>query len=337
MHVHESVTADGTVGQLRGELQHYAYRDIADHLETIDRYTTLAARQMHEDGRRAGLRTRGPSAAGVPAQLRRCAAASATAAGLDHLGDERPLRVPEVREAVGIAAKPDVRSRQALTPDVLPPHRHGPDLARRTEPGPADRHRAARVGHRAVLVAHPDGELRRRAAEGLDLIPLAPRTEIDLDGGWKLSRVIKRLQPGRSSTRTIRTASRWRRWRCRCRRAAESVPPLVASRRVDFHLKSNSFSRWKYRQVDCFIAASDAIRQMLVADGVPAERIVTVHEGIDVEHVRAAPPVNVHAAFWLPHGAPVVGNVGALVAAQGPAAPGRGGGMVCARCPTRAS
>ena len=44
-----------TVGQLRGEIQHYAYRDIADHLETIDRYTTLAARQMHEDGRRAGL------------------------------------------------------------------------------------------------------------------------------------------------------------------------------------------------------------------------------------------------------------------------------------------
>ena len=29
--------------------------NIADHLETIDRYTTLAARQMHESGRRAGL------------------------------------------------------------------------------------------------------------------------------------------------------------------------------------------------------------------------------------------------------------------------------------------
>ena len=47
--------ATAAIGQLRGELQHYAYRDIADHLETIDRYTTLAARQMHEDGRRAGL------------------------------------------------------------------------------------------------------------------------------------------------------------------------------------------------------------------------------------------------------------------------------------------
>ena len=54
-YVHEAVTVRGEIGQLRGELQHYAYRDIADHLETIDRYTTLAARQMHEAGRRAGV------------------------------------------------------------------------------------------------------------------------------------------------------------------------------------------------------------------------------------------------------------------------------------------
>jgi glycosyltransferase involved in cell wall biosynthesis len=54
-YVHEGVSARGAVGVLSGELQHYAYRDISDHLETIDRYTTLAARQMHESGRRAGL------------------------------------------------------------------------------------------------------------------------------------------------------------------------------------------------------------------------------------------------------------------------------------------
>jgi len=52
-YVHEAVMVRGETGRLRGELQHYAYRDIADHLETIDRYTTLAARQMHEAGRRA--------------------------------------------------------------------------------------------------------------------------------------------------------------------------------------------------------------------------------------------------------------------------------------------
>ena len=54
-YVHEGVRVNGTIGRLRQELQHFAYRGIADHLETMDRYTTLAAQQMHEDGRRAGF------------------------------------------------------------------------------------------------------------------------------------------------------------------------------------------------------------------------------------------------------------------------------------------
>ena len=53
--VHESVTLDGTVGYLRGELEHHPYRDIADPLATIDRYTTLAAAQMRRNGRRASI------------------------------------------------------------------------------------------------------------------------------------------------------------------------------------------------------------------------------------------------------------------------------------------
>jgi hypothetical protein len=53
-HVHESVAADGPVRTLRHELRHYAYRNLSHHLQTMDRYTTLAARQMWEDGRQAG-------------------------------------------------------------------------------------------------------------------------------------------------------------------------------------------------------------------------------------------------------------------------------------------
>ena len=54
-YVHESVAADGPVGQLKHELEHYSYRDLSDHLDRINRYTTLAARQMHERGRRANV------------------------------------------------------------------------------------------------------------------------------------------------------------------------------------------------------------------------------------------------------------------------------------------
>lgn len=53
--VHESVTAEGPIGYLVNDLEHYAYRDISHHHEVMNRYTTLAARQMHERGRRAGV------------------------------------------------------------------------------------------------------------------------------------------------------------------------------------------------------------------------------------------------------------------------------------------
>jgi L-malate glycosyltransferase len=174
------------------------------------------------------------------------------------------------------------------------------------------------LGQRAALVAHPDGELRRRADEGLELIPIASRTEMDLTAAWRLARVIKRLKPDvihahdphgvamSSLALSLGSGS-----------SPGRSPALVVARRVDFHLKGNSFSRWKHRQVDCFIAASNAIRAMLVADGVPESKVVTVHEGIDVEHVLAARPVNVHETFFLPHHAPVVGNVGALVPHKG--------------------
>ena len=174
------------------------------------------------------------------------------------------------------------------------------------------------IGHRAALVAHPDGELRRRAAEGLELIPIAPRTEMDLSAAWRLARVVKRLRPDvihahdphgiamASLALSMGSAA-----------AGGHSPGLVASRRVDFHLKGNSLSRWKHRQVDCFIAASEAIRKILLADGVPPQRAVTVHEGIDVERIVGTPAVNVHEAFWLPHQAPVVGNVAALVPHKG--------------------
>lgn len=171
------------------------------------------------------------------------------------------------------------------------------------------------LGHRTMLVAHPDGVLRERAKEGLDLLPLAPRGELDLGAAWRLSRAIRRLNPdivhahdshGVAMAATALSMS-----------TALAKPPLIAARRVDFHLRGNALSRWKYRQVDCFICVSEAIRAMIVADGVPPPRTVTVNEGIDLAHVDAAPVAGLREELWLPHGAPIVGNVAALVPHKG--------------------
>jgi glycosyltransferase involved in cell wall biosynthesis len=170
-------------------------------------------------------------------------------------------------------------------------------------------------GHRAVLVAHPDGALAERASEGHDLIRLAPRTEVDLHAGWKLSRIIKELKPDiihAHDPHAVALASLGLSFG-----TSERAPGVVASRRVAFHLKGHAFSRWKYHQVDCFIAASDAIHQMLVGDGIDPSRIVTIYEGIDVHRVQAEPIAEIHAEFWLPTHAPIVGAVGALTQEKG--------------------
>ncbi len=171
------------------------------------------------------------------------------------------------------------------------------------------------LGHRTMLVANPDGALRQRAKEGLDLLPLSPRMEMDLNAAWRLSRVIKQLRPDIVHAHDPHAVAMAALALSMSTQLAK--PPLVASRRVDFHLRGNSLSRWKYRQVDCFICASGAIRQMLVADGVPDARAVVVHEGVDLGHIEAAPAAALHEELWLPHGAPIVGNVAALVPHKG--------------------
>jgi glycosyltransferase involved in cell wall biosynthesis len=168
---------------------------------------------------------------------------------------------------------------------------------------------------RAALVAHPEGELCRRMAEGTDLIPLASHGDIDVSAAWRLSRVIKQLRPDvmhahdppalamAATALSIATPS--------------PAPVLVASHRLDARLDHNSFARWKHGQVDGFIASCEAVRQRLVADGIPREKTTVVHGGVDVERIAHTPAANVHAAFYLPTHAPIVGNIGALVARKG--------------------
>jgi len=52
---HDKVELNGSFGELAGDLIHHPYRHFADHLSTIDKYTSTMARGLYDRGKRASL------------------------------------------------------------------------------------------------------------------------------------------------------------------------------------------------------------------------------------------------------------------------------------------
>jgi len=52
---HEHARVQGSVSRMRGELRHYTYRDISDHVARLNAHSSSAARALHAKGLRAGL------------------------------------------------------------------------------------------------------------------------------------------------------------------------------------------------------------------------------------------------------------------------------------------
>jgi glycosyltransferase involved in cell wall biosynthesis len=51
--VHESVSVEGTTGRMRAEIHHYTYRDFSEYLGKLETYSSLAALDYRERGRKA--------------------------------------------------------------------------------------------------------------------------------------------------------------------------------------------------------------------------------------------------------------------------------------------
>jgi len=100
-------------------------------------------------------------------------------------------------------------------------------------------------------------------------------------------------------------------WARRLAGKGPGEPPLVATRRVDFHVRRRSV----WFRVDRVIAISEAVKAILVADGMSPRDITVVPSGIDADEVRhaAARPLGIRARLGLPPGTPLAVNVAALV------------------------
>jgi glycosyltransferase involved in cell wall biosynthesis len=91
--------------------------------------------------------------------------------------------------------------------------------------------------------------------------------------------------------------------------AAFTGRTLVATRRVDFHLRRPGF----WHRADVVIATSRAVREVILQDGVAPERARVIHSGIALEEVRRTVPADLRGRLGLPGGARIAVNVAALV------------------------
>lgn len=90
---------------------------------------------------------------------------------------------------------------------------------------------------------------------------------------------------------------------------------LIVSRRVDFPIKNNPFSRLKFnhRAVEQYICVSRAIENMLRSDLKSPEKCLTVPSGIDAQRFEGSTKkFKVHDHFKLPHHTKLIGNISAI-------------------------
>ena len=169
------------------------------------------------------------------------------------------------------------------------------------------------MGHRSVVVARGGEPLAERAREaGLEVVTLAPRTEFDPIAVALLRRAALRYDADVVHAHTGHAVGLAALARVGARAR------MVVTRRVDFALKRNVASRWKYRRADAIIAISHAVADIMVAGGVHRSRITIVPSGIDLTRriVPAAPEVL--ESLGVPRGAPVVVQVAQLVGHKDP-------------------
>lgn len=127
----------------------------------------------------------------------------------------------------------------------------------------------------SLLVCNAEGELAKKDVQGL--YPMEFRGEADTSFAKHLKKLIKSLKPDIVHTHDAHALTP-----ALIVKASGQRFRLINTRRVDFSVNKGFFSRLKYtnRYVDRVVAISDAIRNILISDGVSSEKIPVINSGV---------------------------------------------------------
>jgi glycosyltransferase involved in cell wall biosynthesis len=170
-----------------------------------------------------------------------------------------------------------------------------------------------RRGHYCIIAARPGEPLATRAGEaGLTVHDCRPAFEADPRAVLALRSRILESQIEVVHAHTAHAIG------LGALATVGTNVPLVVSRRVDFHLRRNFGTRWKYGRAAAIIAISRAVAEILVSDGIDRQRITIVPDGTDVHRQIASATRAALGSLGVSAGAPLVVQVAQLVAHKDP-------------------
>jgi len=169
----------------------------------------------------------------------------------------------------------------------------------------------SRLGHRNVLICKESSEISRRALNaGIDVVHLPLKGEWDVLSAYRIRAYVKKegidiVHAHTSHAHTLGLMAVCGLSSCK----------LVVSRRVDFHVDGYLSRKLKYGgAVDRIITVSDAVKRVLVEDGVDKARIETIRSGfITGEFTGEYTRDDLRRELGIPGGAVVIATVAALV------------------------
>lgn len=172
-------------------------------------------------------------------------------------------------------------------------------------------------GIRPIIVCQPSSALSQKAnASEMRVHELKMRGEYDVAAIWRLREIIRSERVRICHAHTSHAHSLL--WLATL--GMRNVN-LVVSRRVDFSVAKNIFSRRKYLSTRVhFVAISNGVKSILREAGVPEQNVSIVPSGIDVNKFQQASQSDaesVRAEFHITPPSQIVGNIAHLADHKG--------------------
>ena len=162
-----------------------------------------------------------------------------------------------------------------------------------------------------LLAPHNSAIAVEMKAQGFQVIEIPVKGDLDFGLLWRISRVIREVNPDVVHIHSRRGADFWgglaAKW---------CGVPAVISRRVD-NPEPRWLTRWKYGLYNKVITISEGIRQVLLSQGLSENHVITVRSALAPDATCECDQSQFRSRFSLKNDAFVIGVVAQLIERKG--------------------